>query len=760
MLGSQGLFAAPKGAVRINGIQVVESEGVVQLVVSTSGKVKPRLESAAGKTIVKISGSKLAKEQNIEVGKGPILRIRPGQHGKESWIVVDLSENVKPDLSVVDSGFSLSYRSDSAKGPSAAPAPENAGDSLEAKAVPLVSAGLTYRVVDIFLQGEGEKTQVVISADGPVRFKHARLDNGKTISLTMLNCSLAWSPSGKGLSNEAIDKVTAKQGQQDGQSTVKVDIVLTEPLAFSVAKDQNQIVISVDLPESKEEDVKGRGNLDTIVSLDVQNADLVGTLKSLSQQAGFETYFTLGIMSLAAPLSLVTIHYEKQTFQTVISRLTGNAGMYYDLQGNLLIFGTMTEINAQKANLPRETKYFAPHSLDAATFLKKLNDEIAVVDPVLASAISLKMAFVQLDDDPSTDAILLGGTKSDLAKLLAIASRVDRPNKNEAGVEGQGGATAAAEEEEADEPSGGGRKTQVFYMKYLDPSTAALQDKITQIMTPPNGAMQGNFTFDTRTRSYIVTAPTKYLKKVRQLLDKLDIAVPQVQIEGRIVEVAVSDIKSLGINWTANSAQANPDPNIIANVSAPVLPIGTLQVTTLQNNFHINATISALETQNKANTLSSPKISTQDGNMASIQTQDTYQYRVDTTVYNSAGQPSVTSTWASIVVPITLQVTPSVNEDTGEIRMAVTFNVTSVTSQPAADQPPGTSQQTASTLIRVKNGETVVIGGLMRDHLTNIENKVPILGDIPLLGSLFKSKTVNQTKDELIILLTPTILEN
>jgi type II secretory pathway component GspD/PulD (secretin) len=89
--------------------------------------------------------------------------------------------------------------------------------------------------------------------------------------------------------------------------------------------------------------------------------------------------------------------------------------------------------------------------------------------------------------------------------------------------------------------------------------------------------------------------------------------------------------------------------------------------------------------------------------------------------------------------------------------MTVNFNVSSVVGTPASGVPPNLSIQVANTMVQVKNGETAVIGGLMRDKLTTTDSKVPVLGDIPLLGYFFKSKVIQKSKKELVIFLTPSI---
>jgi general secretion pathway protein D len=429
------------------------------------------------------------------------------------------------------------------------------------------------------------------------------------------------------------------------------------------------------------------------------------------------------------------VRVEKLPLARILGNLLGPIDMNYDLQGNILYFGKAAEIVKQKSLLPKVTKYYTPHTLDRTTFNTKLQAELAAVDPMLAGS-----AQISMDPDSSTEGLMFAATKEDMTKLMAIVYRLDG---------GEGSAEDADDE-------GGARKTQVFRLRYTHPND--LVTAITSIITTPDGTVQGVVQQDARTRSFIVTARPKWLKKVRQLLDRLDVELQQVSIETKIVEVDADSDNELGINWTAKSSQATADPNINASVLAPVNSIGTLMVTTLQNNLNINATLQAMVSEDKASVLSSPRITTQDNQAGSITTSDTYTYQTTNTTIGSTTQTTVT--YNQIAVPIVLNVTPLINQESNTIRMTVHFDVSSVVGVPAAGVPPNESIQTATTMVQVKNGETAIIGGLMRDKLTTTDNKVPVLGDIPLLGYFFKSKVVQKSKKELVIFLTPTISED
>jgi len=744
-----GLWAESKLA--INAVTVKESAGRLVLSVASDKQPSVHVERSPEKWVVEIKDAQLKNPKALEIGKGKVDRIRLGQHGADAWLVIDLNGPLtgqKPPK-ISGDGFSLDLgpvahqdKGGSVKAESqAVDKPVVEARVEETSRLAPAAAGLTYRIVDVTLQDQDmEHSQVVITADGPVKYKAAQLEDGRKIVLSILNGSLAWN--GASLNDSAISSVHAKAISKDGVPQVRVEIDLHEATAYTINRDQNQLLVSVEKPQVDEGPEAKHGNLDALISLDVQGADLIGTLNSICNQAGFETFHGQSMQALAPPVSLVTVRVEKLPLSRILGNLLGPLLMNYDLQGNIIYFGTAVEISQQKALLPKVTKYYVPRTLDRNTFLTKLKADVQVVDPMLSGSVVLG-----LDPDSATEGLMFAATKEDMAKLMAIVARLDGPDKAEAGAE-----------DEEDQGGGGRRKTQVFRLRYTRPED--LNVAVASIITSADGTAQGVVQIDPRTRSFVITASPKWLKKVRQLLERLDVELHQVSIETKIIEVNANNDSELGIQWQAQSKSATADPNINAVVNAPVSAVGTLVLSTLQNNLNINATILAMVNEQKATVLSSPRITTQDNQKASITTKDSYTYMNSSVIPTTGSSPYVQNTYVQKDVPITLEVTPQINLENNDIRMLVNFTVTSVVSSAGSGAPPDVSTQSATTLVQVKNGETAVIGGLMRDKVANTENKVPVLGDIPLLGYLFKSKAVVTTKKELVIFLTPTVSED
>jgi type II secretory pathway component HofQ len=174
------------------------------------------------------------------------------------------------------------------------------------------------------------------------------------------------------------------------------------------------------------------------------------------------------------------------------------------------------------------------------------------------------------------------------------------------------------------------------------------------------------------------------------------------------------------------------------------------------NNYFLSATLTAAASQGKVKVLSDPKIATLSGKKASINITTQIPY-----VTSNVAPTGVTSQSVSYVTTgITLDVTPTINADG-----RVTLDVNPTVSQPSAvvasagtTGAPAVDSRTAKTTVLVQDGETIVIGGLITDSITNTTAKVPLLGDIPFLGWLFKKKSIDRTRVELLIFVTPKVI--
>ena len=256
--------------------------------------------------------------------------------------------------------------------------------------------------------------------------------------------------------------------------------------------------------------------------------------------------------------------------------------------------------------------------------------------------------------------------------------------------------------------------------------------------------------YDDRTNSLIVTGTPSQQEAVVALLRQIDVPIPQVMVQALVVDITSTAAKNLGVTWSffngINFTETpGPGPGSFA--------IGPIARDALQ------ARLQAFVQTNNAKVLSDPRIATPDGQQALIFAGDQIPI-VNTTV---SGNPPVTSQSVTFTpVGVTLKIVPKINSDR-TINVMVHPLVTTATSFTAAtaQNPNGLpiiATREAVTNMRVADGDSVVLGGLMRfSDIKNIQ-KVPFLGDLPLIGALFQLATINHTESEVIIVLTPRVV--
>lgn len=302
--------------------------------------------------------------------------------------------------------------------------------------------------------------------------------------------------------------------------------------------------------------------------------------------------------------------------------------------------------------------------------------------------------------------------------------------------------------------------------------------KASDITTRIKGVMslRGTADVDDRTNTIILKDIQKSIDAAVKLVASLDAPTPQVVIEARIVEANTNFTRDLGVQWgaghTADAAHGNPtgyyfpnsyninaggggsfalNPPATGGVGASGGPGGVIGISfgSINNTLNLDLRLSALETQGWGKVISSPKIITLDNKEASIQQGISIPFET-----TSASGTQTTFVDANL----NLTVTPHVTAD-GRLSMKIkaTKNAPSLAFKGASGAP-SIDKKEASTEILVKDGDTTVIGGIYQITKAESESYTPFLGKIPVIGWLFKSKSVEDTKTELLIFITPRIV--
>ena len=374
---------------------------------------------------------------------------------------------------------------------------------------------------------------------------------------------------------------------------------------------------------------------------------------------------------------------------------------------------------------------------------------------------------VQLIANERNNSLVLKGQSRPIADLLEIIEQLDQP----------------ATTKDA---------TQVILLSHADAENVG---KILQSILGNLGSSQSsgnasdkiNVQADSSLNALIIKADPGAMGEILNIVEKLDSPRAQVLIEAAIVEVTLNDDLSFGTEIAAGDQRGQSVPLIstslngsiqsllggvidtnnpgavsvvqgLATMSGPTLAAAKLDL----DGISFGAVITALSTNSDANLLSTPSIITLDNNEAKILVGREVPFRTGsfTTTGNGSSNPFTTVNRQDVGVE--LLVTPHVF-NSNEVRLDVVQNIsnvlpTAVGGSTFADVV--TSKRTIETTVLAGDGETIVLGGLIQDDVTETNRKVPLLGSIPILGNLFKSRTTARVKTNLLVFIRPTIISD
>ena len=271
-------------------------------------------------------------------------------------------------------------------------------------------------------------------------------------------------------------------------------------------------------------------------------------------------------------------------------------------------------------------------------------------------------------------------------------------------------------------------------------------------------AGQVYFVADADTNSIMVMTASGNFERVRLIIDEMDRSVPQVLIKVLLAEVTRTNSKDLGVEFSAlnlrpsgRGSQVFSDFNVGAGGNGLTYKLLEKDVT---------AALRVLQTVGKLDVLSRPYILASDNQAAKITVGETVPFIRSSRTTGETGQTINDIEWREI--GIILNVTPHINPE-GLVILDVAPEISAITGDTVQVSDtvsyPVYAKRSASSRVAIHNGQTIVIGGLMQDKKTENIRKVPLLGDIPLLGALFRRTTTDLTKTELLIFLTPHVAQ-
>jgi len=286
--------------------------------------------------------------------------------------------------------------------------------------------------------------------------------------------------------------------------------------------------------------------------------------------------------------------------------------------------------------------------------------------------------------------------------------------------------------------------TEVFALSYTN------ADGLAQVIAAQVPAVVINA--EPHTNSLIVGGPLSAVREVGWLVKSVDRYRAQVSIKAEMVEVTLTESDARGVDISALFSGTDATGRFSSLFSDGTEPT-ELRVATLQGDVDVSAVLTAIREDRSARLLSSPEITTLDNQAARVHVGERVPYQRATT------ETATGATLAEVEfidVGVKLDVTPSVSD--GDLLYLTVHSEVSEVLDQSVQNIPRIGTREADTRVLVRHGDTVVIGGLMKDNDVRVTKKVPLLGDIPLLGFFFRRDTIERTKTEFLVFIRPMIL--
>nr|VFK78483.1 MAG: general secretion pathway protein D [Candidatus Kentron sp. SD] len=382
-------------------------------------------------------------------------------------------------------------------------------------------------------------------------------------------------------------------------------------------------------------------------------------------------------------------------------------------------------------------------AVDMVRVLNTLQQGKAGGDPEMRSE------DISLIADDRTNSILIGGEKTARLRLRAIIAHLDTPMENTG-------------------------NTHVIYLRYAKAKdlvsvlTGVVRENgrgggIAGAEKGASGAMQSIFNIqaDESTNALVITAPQEGMRAIRAVIDKLDIRRAQVLVEAIIAEVSDDLSAELGIQWETNHPSDGP---FVQTSFSGLDAVGSGFNIGLNRGGDLRVLLRALSNDTRSNVLSTPSLVTMDNEEAEIVVAQNVPFITGEYTTNSASteEGSTVNPFRTITredVGLTLKIKPQINEgDT--IKLEVEQETSDVVPSPEGASDLTTRKRSIKTSVMVEDGQLIVLGGLIDDTVTETQAKVPLLGDLPLLGILFRTTQTEKQKRNLMMFLRPRILRD
>jgi len=447
------------------------------------------------------------------------------------------------------------------------------------------------------------------------------------------------------------------------------------------------------------------------ISLDIKGMDIVDVFKIFSMQTG------LNIVVGKNVRGTVTIFLKDVDAADAFEIIISANELAYEKEGNIVNVMTDRDYEVKygrKFREPTQIKVVPLKYSSASDVAKALTEVKSRIGKIVA-------------DERSNSVVMLDNPIS-IALMTEAIERMDVPIR-----------------------------TEVFYLNYA--KVKDIEPRISELVTKGTGQAK----IDERTNKVIVTDTPQKIEEIKKIISQLDAKTKEVMIEAKIIEITLNDEYKMGVDWRWLLGKEFGMQFSDGMVGPFVIGEAAPEKLNLTEAGQYTGFLKLLNTIGKTDVLSTPKITVAENQEAKILVGEKRPFLTTQTSYDQAGRATVTDQVTFIDVGVKLNVTPTINEE-GFITMKIKPEVSEaedkelIGGEGTKKVVPLVKSSEAETTIMVKDKATVVLAGLMKDKQIKNLTKVPFLGDVPLLGNLFRTKTETTAKSELVILLTPHIV--
>ena len=546
----------------------------------------------------------------------------------------------------------------------------------------------------------------------------------------------------------AVAKLTGKNFIIDPRVKGKVTVITHQ----SMSKDEVYEVFQSMLKVHGFAAVPGKSSTKIVPEVNAKQ-DTIRTLSRKDTRDGDE------LVTKVIPIKHVTAAQLVPILRPLVPQ-RGHLAAYP--QSNVLIISDSAGNIARLSNIIARIDQAVNQEIEILALEHAIASDVVRVVNQLHQGAKDKPSYTIVADD-RTNSVLLGGDRGQRLRLRAIITHMDVP------LELTG-------------------NTQVVYLRYANAVdlVKVLSDVSKTIVKGPGGKTAAaassnssdiNILADENTNALIINAPPGVMRTLRSVISRLDIRREQVHLEAVLAEVSYNKSSELGVQWAFDGSDGGDKtgPVGVMNFSsfAPPGLLGLLEDPPLigeglslglgkfeDGDLTLGVLVRALAGDANTNILATPSVVTLDNEEASIVVGQNVPFLTGS--YSSTGTGSTpTNPFQTIEredVGITLKITPQINEG-NTIKMQILQEISSLTAATIGVDII-TNKREITTNVMVEDDQILVLGGLIDDQLRESEAKIPGLGDIPLLGWLFKYKTVDKVKQNLMVFIHPTILRN